>query len=65
MNAYSGVLEHPFFSVTSDDGTFDLAGLPPGDYVIEAWHEMLGTQTTNVTLGETATEELSLTFTVG
>ncbi len=65
MNAYAGVLEHPFFAVTAEDGSFDLSGLPPGDYVVEAWHEMLGTQTQNVTVGESSTAELSFTFTTG
>ena len=65
MNAYAGVVDHPFFGVTGADGAFDLSGLPPGDYVVEAWHEELGTQTQNVTVGEGATEELSFTFSVG
>ena len=65
MNAYLGVLDHPFFAVTAPDGSFDISGLPPGDYVIEAWHEELGTQTQNVTVAEGGTAELSLTFTVG
>ncbi|MCY3846501.1 MAG: carboxypeptidase regulatory-like domain-containing protein, partial [Acidobacteria bacterium] len=64
MNAYLGVLDHPFFAVTAPDGSFDLSGLPPGDYVIEAWHEELGTQTQNVTVAEGGTAEMSLTFTV-
>ena len=65
MNAYVGVVDHPFFGVTGADGDFDLSGLPPGDYVVEAWHEELGTQTQNVTVGEGATAELSFTFSVG
>jgi plastocyanin len=65
MNAYVGVLDHPYFGVSGADGAFDLSGLPPGDYVVEAWHEKLGTQTQNVTVGEGATAELNFTFTVG
>ena len=65
MNAYAGVVNHPFFGVTGGDGAFDLSGLPPGDYVVEAWHEELGTQTQNVTVAEGATAELNFTFTVG
>ena len=65
MNSYVGVVDHPFFGVTGADGAFDLSGLPPGDYVVEAWHEDLGTQTQNVTVGEGATAELSFTFSVG
>ena len=64
MNAYVGVLDHPYFAVTAEDGGFDISGLPPGDYVIEAWHERLGTQTQNITIGEGATAELNFTFAV-
>ena len=45
MNAYAGVLDHPFFAVTGEDGTFSIKGLPPGTYKLAAWHEKLGTQT--------------------
>jgi hypothetical protein len=50
MNAYAGVLPHPFFAVSKNDGTFEIKGLPPGSYTIEVWHEQLGTQTTKVTV---------------
>ena len=48
MNAYIGVLTHPFFAVSGDDGAFSINDLPPGDYVIEAWHEKFGTQSQTV-----------------
>jgi plastocyanin len=62
MNAYAGVLPHPFFGVTGESGSFEIKGLPPGDYVIEAWHEKYGTQTQNVTLGPSETKSLDFTF---
>ena len=52
MFAYVGVLDHPFFAVTGPDGTFNIEGLPPGTYTIEAWHERLGAQTQTITIGE-------------
>jgi hypothetical protein len=48
MKAYIGVLDHPFFAVSAADGTFKIAGLPPGDYEIEAWHEKYGAKTMKV-----------------
>ena len=50
MGAYLGVLDHPFFAVSGADGSFEIDGLPAGDYVIEAWHETLGTQTQSVSV---------------
>ena len=62
MNAWIGVVDHPYYAVTSTDGTFSLKGLPPGTYTIEAWHEKLGMQTQTVTVGEKETKNLSFTF---
>src|ERR1043165_1095257 len=62
MNAYVGVLDHPFFAVTDKDGKFSLKGLPPGTYTIEAWHEKAGTQTAQVTVGAKETKQANFTF---
>ena len=62
MNSYAGVLDHPYYGVTGTTGSFKIGDLPPGDYVVEAWHEKLGTQTQNVTVGEKETKEISFTF---
>ena len=62
MIAYVGVLPHPFFSVTGNDGTFEIKGLPPGNYVIEAWHEKFGTFTQNVTVGSSETKEVEFSI---
>jgi plastocyanin len=55
MSAYVGVFTHPFFSVTSTDGKFTIAGLDAGTYELTAWHEKLGMQTASVTVGATGT----------
>jgi len=62
MNAYVGVLDHPYFSVSDKDGKFDIKNLPPGTYTIEAWHEKLGTMTQSVTIGAKDTKEIAFTF---
>src|SRR5262245_26216938 len=62
MNAWIGVLDHPYYAVTSTDGTFSLKGLPPGTYTIEAWHEKLGTQTQTVTVGPKESKDVAFTF---
>jgi plastocyanin len=62
MNAYAGVLDHPFYAVTAAEGRFELKGLPPGTYTVEAWHETLGTQTETVTIGEKETRDVPFSF---
>ena len=63
MNAYVGVVEHPYFAVTADGGKFELRNLPPGTYTIAAWHEKAGTQTQEITVGEKETRTVAFTFT--
>jgi plastocyanin len=62
MNAYVGVLDHPYFAVSDAMGKFELKGVPPGTYTIEAWHEKLGATTQSVTLAEKGTKEITFTF---
>jgi plastocyanin len=39
MKAYIGVLKHPFYSVSAEDGTYTLKGVPAGTYTVVAWKE--------------------------
>ena len=48
MFAYIGVVDHPFYAVTKEDGSFTITGLPPGEYTLEAWHHKGGTQTQKI-----------------
>ena len=36
--------------------------LPPGDYVIEVWHERYGTQTQSVSVGASETADISFAY---
>jgi hypothetical protein len=65
MSAYCGVLSHPFFAVTAADGTYTIKDLPAGTYTIEAWHEKLGTQTQQVTVGASESKPAAFTFKAG
>jgi hypothetical protein len=51
MHAYAVVMDHPFFAVTGEDGAFEIKGLAPGSYTLEAWHPTLGSKTMNVKIG--------------
>ena len=64
MNAWVGVLEHPFYGVSGKGGAFSISGLPPGTYTIEAWHEKLGTQTQQITIGAKESKPISFMFKV-
>ena len=52
MTGYVAVVNNPFFAVSGPDGGFAIEKLPAGTYTLEAWHERLGTRTTDVTVAE-------------
>ncbi|MEM9490021.1 MAG: carboxypeptidase regulatory-like domain-containing protein, partial [Myxococcota bacterium] len=62
MRSYIGVVPHPWFAISAEDGSFALTGVPPGEYVVEAWHEVYGTQTATVTVTARGEAEQSFTF---
>ena len=39
MSAYLHVVAHPYFAVSGQDGTFEIRGLPAGQYELSVWHE--------------------------
>ncbi len=65
MKSYIQVFNHPFFAVSSSDGSFKISDIPPGTYNIVAWQEKFspkyGTLEETVTIGKESTE-LNLTF---
>ncbi|MEO6214054.1 MAG: carboxypeptidase regulatory-like domain-containing protein [Vicinamibacterales bacterium] len=62
MQAYAGILDHPYFAVTTGGGTFQLKNLPAGTYTVEAWHEKLPAQTQTVTIRAKETQDIRFTF---
>jgi hypothetical protein len=50
MRSYVSVVGHPFFAVTKDDGTYEIKGLPAGEYEVEVRHEKAAATTQKVTV---------------
>jgi hypothetical protein len=62
MHAFIGVLEHPYFAVSQEDGSFEIKNLPPGTYTIAVWQEVLGTQEQQVNVPPHGNAEANFTF---
>jgi plastocyanin len=62
MSASILVLDHPYFAIPEDDGTFVLTNVPAGDYRLVAWHERVGEQVARVLVepGQAASVEIAL-----
>lgn len=50
MNGWIAVLDHPYFAVTGEDGTYAITDVPPGTYTLTMWHEKLGKKQVQVTV---------------
>ena len=63
MFAYVGVVDHPWFSITDQNGNFSLpAGLPPGQYTLAATHLKAGEILQQINVTETGVEPVTFTF---
>ena len=62
MAAYAGVLDHPYFGVSDATGKFTIANVPPGTYTVEAWHEVFGPMTAQVTVGAKESKTADFAF---
>ena len=62
MKAYIAVLSTPYFQVTGKDGSFEISNVPPGTYMVTAWHERYGISEQSVTIGPKESKALTITF---
>ena len=62
MRAYISVLAHPFFSLTEEDGSYEIKALPDGDYDVEAVHSQLKSATGQVSVKDGRTSKLDLSL---
>jgi plastocyanin len=62
MTEYVGVVDHPYFAVTGDGGTFKISAVPAGTQTIETWHEVYGTLTKAIDVKPGATTSVDFTY---
>jgi plastocyanin len=63
MEAYIGVVSNPYFAVTGNDGSFQIQGLPPGDYTLDVWVASFGTQQRQITVRPGEKTSIDFAFT--
>ena len=59
MSAYVQVFDHPYFTVSSSDGSFKIDNVPAGTYEVVAWQEKFKDKTVShtVTVGDGNTNQ--------
>lgn len=51
MSGWIIVQEHPYMTVSGEDGSFEITEIPPGKYKVRFWHEFLGEEHLLVLIG--------------
>jgi plastocyanin len=65
MRGWVVVTEHPFYAVTNEQGEFTLDNVPPGKYSLQVWHEILGTVTQQIVVGDKGATTTTVTVPMG
>ena len=60
MRGWIVVAEHPFYTVTNDEGEFVFENIPPGKYKLQAWQEVLGRANQEVTVSGEGTQTITV-----
>jgi hypothetical protein len=63
MTGYIGIANNPYFTVTAEDGKFQISGVPAGKQTIQVWHEIYGSLTQTVDVKAGGTTAVSFTYT--
>jgi hypothetical protein len=64
MLGYVYIFDHPYATVTNEKGEFVMKDIPPGTYIMEAWHEALGkVRLTNVRVESGETNKIRMGYT--
>lgn len=62
MKMYVNVLPHPYFTVSAEDGSFQINDLPAGEYTLVAVHEKYGEQSMKITVAPKQTATANFVF---
>ncbi|MHA1152010.1 MAG: carboxypeptidase regulatory-like domain-containing protein [Alphaproteobacteria bacterium] len=62
MHASVFVARNPYYAVVDERGRFEIGEVPPGDYMVRAWHGVLGIRAQRITVPANGTVFLRLSF---
>lgn len=65
MSAYVYLTDNPYYAITDVHGEYEIDNVPPGKYRVQIWHEMLGTQVTDIEVKAGKATQLDFAFQTG
>jgi len=63
MRAFFFPVGNPYYAIVRSDGTFTIRDIPPGGYIVLAWHPILGKREAIVTIGAKTETNADFSFT--
>ena len=64
MSAVVRVFDHDWFTIPSDEGSFAIDDVPPGEHTLVAWHERIGERHDTITIRPGASTSIHFTLPV-
>lgn len=62
MQTWGYRVQNPYYSQTKIDGNFKIDNIPPGDYVVSAWHYLMKIQSKKIHVSENSVIDLNFAF---
>lgn len=62
MQTWGYRVQNPYFFKTKIDGNFKIDNIPPGDYVVSAWHYLMKIQSKKIHISENSVIDLKFAF---
>ncbi len=62
MQTWGYRIQNPYYFKTKQDGNFNIGEIPPGDYVVNAWHYLMKPQKVKIKIAAGETIDLNFNF---
>jgi hypothetical protein len=62
MQTWGFLVQNPYHTITKEDGSFVIDNLPPGDYVITAWHFLMKIKSEKIHVAEGGVVDINFIF---
>ena len=64
MFSYVSVVDHPYYAVTGEDGSFKIPNVPPGKYTVEVFHRKAGKATQEIEVPASGAKDINFALDV-
>lgn len=62
MQTWGYRVQNPYYSITSETGAYEIKNIPPGDYVVNAWHYLMKVRSQRIHVDENSVIQLDFDF---